>query len=395
MPRPAAADRLPLQPAEYAADSIEALTAEHTVGTGLYLFVLALLAATCAALPFVRIPITVQSAGVLRPVVERHEVRTRSDGVIAMISIGLSDSVRPGDLLVTIDGYGLDVRERALRAEREELERQIRDLVRLTRSEPGVVIGTALETGRYRRSYAGHREAVELQSARVAFAETELRRAAQLVARGVAPRNSVDDPLHRRDQEAHALAILQESARSGWEAELADLVSRSRAIRTEEEALAVERTAMNITAPVRGTVEHLSAISPGSAVRAGELIAVISPDTTLVGVVAASDRVAALVAPGDSVRLDVAAFPASEWGFLPATVLESPVDAAPIEGRPVYPLRVALAREHLALPGGRRGELRKGMGFRASFRIAERSAWAMLRNDVSDRIDPRRNPSPR
>lgn len=388
-------DRHSLLPAEYAGDSVEALAAENTVGTGFYLFVLALLAAICASLPFVRIPITVQSTGVLRPVVERHEVRAHGHGVVKRIAVSPGDSVRPGEDLVTIEGYGIDIRAGALRTEREQLERQVRDLVRLTRSTPGVVISPTLETGRYRRSYAGHRQAVDLHEARIAFAETELRRAEQLVARGVAPRSAVDELSHRRDQETSALAILHENARSGWEAELAELLARVRAIRTQEEALEVERGSMNLAAPVRGTIEQLAAISPGSAVRAGELIAVISPDTTLVGIVAADDRVAALVEPGDSVRLDLAAFPASEWGYLPATVLETPVDAAPVEGAPVYPLRVALLRDHLALPGGRRGELRKGMGFRAGFRVAERSLWAILRDGVNDRMDPGRNPSPR
>lgn len=384
-----------LPPAEYVADSVEALAEENTVGTGFYLFLLALLAAICASLPFIHIPITVQSAGVLRPVVERHEIRAHGDGVVTRIGVALGDSVWPGDDLVTIEGYGIEIRAGALRTEREQLERQARDLVRLTRSAPGGVISPTLETGRYRRSFAGHRQAVDLHEARIAFAETELRRAEQLVARGVAPRSAADELSHRRNQEARALAILHENARSGWEAELAELLARVRAIRTQEEALEVERGSMNLVAPVRGTVEQLSAISPGSAVRAGELIAVISPDTTLVGIVAASDRVAALIEAGDSVRLDLAAFPASEWGYLPATVLETPVDAAPIEGGAVYPVRVALLRDHLTLAGGRRAHLRKGMGFRAGFRVAERSLWDILRDGVDDRMDPGRNPSPR
>ena len=66
-----------LAPIRLAPDSLEALLAERAPeGHAVYLLILALVAASLGLLPVVRVPVWVQSSGIVRPALEKMKSDT-------------------------------------------------------------------------------------------------------------------------------------------------------------------------------------------------------------------------------------------------------------------------------------------------------------------------------
>jgi multidrug resistance efflux pump len=395
-PEPARSDRArsdlsdPPDHAEWALDSVEALLAETgSGGSAVYRLCLLLVFTTVAALPLIEVPVTVQAHGALRPAVEKHEIRALRAGVLAVLPIQENQLVERGALIARLAAAGSAERMAALRAERVSTERLIGDVRRLTGPSPEA--GPPPVTGRYRLALAVHLRAVEQQEARIRRIEREVGRTSALVARGALPSLLLDERSSALEEERSAGETIRREAQARWESELADLTRELDRIRGEEAVMRAEEALDGIRAPIRGTVEQVAALSPGSLVRAGDRIAVISPDTSLVAVVYAHEKVAGLIAAGAEVRMEVQAYPSSHWGVVTGRVAEIARDALIMDGRGVYPVVLSLDRRHLSLSSGARADLRKGMSVRAHFILARRSLWDLLRDDIDDWLNPARS----
>jgi multidrug efflux pump subunit AcrA (membrane-fusion protein) len=379
-----------LPPAELVGDSVEALLAERGAGgSALYLLLLLIVSAAVAALPLVEVPVTLRAPGLLRPAIEKHEIRAAGDGMVLEILVRENEHVRRGQPLLRTSRAGITERAAGVRAERAAAMDLARDLERLTGSGGRIAV-TALRTRRYRLSLQQHLADLGEHAARLGHLEREAERAAELTARGLLPLLELEERELGVDLERRRGAMLTRSAVLGWERELAELRTRLARLRTEEEVLRAEARLAEITAPVAGTLEQLSPLSTGSVVSAGDRIAVISPDTAVVAVVYADARVAALLAPGARARLELEAYPAAEWGVATGRVMEIAADAVELDGELVFPLTIELDAPRLALPNGRSGELRKGMALQARFTLVRRTLWELLRDDLGDWLDPRK-----
>jgi HlyD family secretion protein len=89
-----------------------------------------------------------------------------------------------------------------------------------------------------------------------------------------------------------------------------------------------------------------------------------------------------------TVRLQIAAYNYNEWGLLDAKVLRVSDDVVITGEQAHYVVVCRLAKAHLELPNGYRGDLRKGMNVQARFIVARRSLWQLLYDKIDDWINP-------
>jgi membrane fusion protein, peptide pheromone/bacteriocin exporter len=245
-----------------------------------------------------------------------------------------------------------------------------------------------LHTARYRQEYAAYQSELARLSVTVERARLEAARVSEMLARGFAPPQELED---RKMDLARAVAerrAMIERTLSQWQGALAS--AKSALLRTssalQQGRYDLARTAL--VAPIDGTITEMRSLSPGSFVEAGEELALISPSTQFVGEVYVAPRDIGLIRRGGSVRVLVDAFNYTEWGYITGTVNEISGDIRVVDGAPVFLVRCALDRSRLSLRNGVRGELRKGMSFRARFAIAERSLFQLLYDDVDAWLNP-------
>lgn len=379
-----------LHPPQMLDASIEGhLTRISAPTRAIYLVLLFTLAAAAAALPLFQVEVVVRSRGLLRPSVEKHPVHAQATGVVAEVRVRDGRGVRAGDTLLVLEQGALGEQARRVAGALTEQRGRIRDLELLVGQpatppiEPGRITSPALG-----QEYLEFTLRLREHQARRGAAERERGRARMLYERDLISQAAWEEQEDRWAQLAGGQELLVREQLRAWQTALAAARAQLREHQAEEALVRQENRLRAVTSPVSGTVEQLASVSPGSSLRAGEQLAVVSPVAPLTAEMYVEPSDIGLLRLGAPVRLQLDAFPYTDWGFATGRVTEISDDFLPVDGQPMFRVRASVEQQFLQLRNGYRGRLRKGMTLVARFRVAERSLLQLLVDDVNDWLDP-------
>ena len=359
---------------------------------GVYLTVLGLVVAGGALLPFLRVEVSARGSGIIRPTVEKQDIRAPVSGLVERFHAANHQSVVTGDTLAVLRAHEVSRRADLLDAKLEESRRYVADLLRMVpvASDGGTSFPRLSGLSpRYIDEYEHFRRAMVELDARVARVQRELERQVELRRADVVTQAEVED----KELEAAQVRAEREAVRqrfvADWQAQLAAARAEARTLTTELETLDEERVQRLVLAPVSGMLEEVTPLSVGAYVQSGDRLAIVSPDTGLVAQVFVEPRDIGLIRPGAPVRLLVDAFRYTEWGYVPGRVTGISGDfvLAP-NGTPMFDVQCSLDRTYLVLRNGTRGALKKGMTLQARFTVAQRSLLQILFDDINDWLNP-------
>ena len=372
-------------------DSLEAFLGQQARHAGLvYRCTLAVIVAAAVTVLTLSVDLTLRAPAMLRPVVERQSLRAMSDGIVTQLAVRRDEHVRAGDTILVIGGHANDVAHRAsVRASREQaaIASDLRLLLAADTNEMPALQGRL--TGERSRAMAAE-TVVEWRQLTIGVERaTQSRdRLRQLAQRGfAAPAELETAELELRHvRESRMLAL--EQRRAAWAGELAATLERitelQRSLATEREAEAMRA----IVAPIAGAIEELAAVSPGTSVRQGDVIAVISPDELLAADVLVPARDVGRIRPGMPVRLLMEGYDVQEWGAASGAVASVASDYIVQNDQPVFRVRVRLDQPTLRRADGRMIALRKGLRCQARFLAGRRKLSQLLLSRARDWMDP-------
>jgi len=296
----------------------------------IYRMVLLLIVGGLSSLGLVTVDVYVSASGVIRPIVEKHALRVGVDGVVEFVTLEPASTVERNQVVLRIRARPTEAQQKTLAANLTHAQQDAGDLTYLlSRSGNRSAGRDALETS------------VHLQQAR------------ELEARP----DEIDIRIDSGREELDRL-----------------------------ERLAHTRALHEVRSPVRGTLEEVVSLSPGSFVRAGTRLAVVSPDRELVAEVLVAQSDMGFIRLGEPVLLSVHAFNAREWGVIEGRVESIEGDAFDSRAGPAFRVRASMDRSFLELPNGHRGLLRKGMTLEARFLVTRRTLFQLLGDRVQDWI---------
>lgn len=353
-----------------------------------------------ACLPFVQVDVSVSAPGIVRPATERIELRLPIGGRIARVRAQDNERVALNQPLLELATPDLDerfARNAALQAEKRAMLALLDALSTARLTEPNVL--PLPDVGRVVESFAGVRAVrqevaqlrVQIETDRVAEAKarTELARATALAEKGIATQRELDDARYALARVQAESRLTVEQMRTRWHGRREEEGGALDNLVSEAKRLEAERSLAVVRAPVAGTVQGLVGLGAGAFVNAAQLIASISPDDRLQVEALVSPRDIGLVRVGQPVRLQVDAFPYTQWGLLDGRVAGVAADASSASGgAPVFKVTIEPARPHLALAIGAIGELGKGMTVSARFITTRRTLLQILYQDASEWLDP-------
>jgi multidrug efflux pump subunit AcrA (membrane-fusion protein) len=371
---------------------LDSYLASRSAPLVLYQPALILAIAAIASLPFVHIDVVVRSAGMIRPVAERQEIRAPSGGVVAQANLGAHSHVESGALLAQLGSGADEALVEALRFQLAAARGELHDLEQMTRTiDMQAPIATSFSTDAWREEYARYRGEVVLRQLDVVKADKDLARAHALAASQAVTPSEVEAREYAFNQAVATVRQVRDRSLASWKLSLAEKAVRQQDLQSQYERAMQEHGLHTITAPLSGTLEEVAPVTRGSYVRAGDLLAVISPDAAMIAEVYVQPRDIIWVRPGGHVRLQVDAFNYRDWGLLDATVMDVAGDVSVTDNKPFFRVRVRPDRVYLQLASGARGSLKKGMTLTARFVARERSLWQLMRDDAADWIDPDAN----
>jgi HlyD family secretion protein len=333
---------------------------------------------------FFVLEISTSSPGIIRPDSEITLIRSPYSGVIKKSFLRENQLVDAGDTLYEIESEALIIRQKYLMNKLIEARMIVGDLKVLTNKSDA----KSIQTDHVNQSWITFLQKIAELNIRLNKVRGDYNRSLKLYNEKVIADAEFEGYKYQLDHAISEVALTRKLQMNEWQREL---ISQERDMNSIESELAVvERDLKSrvVLSPVKGTVQGLTGIYPGSVVFANQDLAQISPESALIVETYVSPGNIGLLRNGMKVRILVDAFNYNQWGFGEGTVIDISNDVHIINDRPVFEVRCSLDKGYLKLENGRRGELKKGMSLQARFIVTERTLWQLLYDKVDDWLNP-------
>lgn len=383
-----------LLPAELARHTVESLYAQHGLERNwIYWLILAGVGGALASLPMIKVDVAVRAPGVVKALTDRVDLKTTVSGRISEVLVSDNVSVVKGQALLVVAAEDIEEQQHRQAVLLREKSALIDDLQTLLTDETAEV---GLNTAALRHEAVQYRAQLDTYRLAEAKAGNELTRYTALADKGIATRQELDNARYEVERLQAESRLLREQIRARWAARmneekiaLEDIISTMRRLTLEKEHYVLR-------APVNGVLVGFNGWSEGGRILAGQSVGGVSPADALCVESQVSSRDIGMVRTGQRVRLQVDAYPYTQWGMLDGTVVSLGADLiAGSAGVPGYfKVLIRPLADHLVLSNGLRGELRKGLTLTVRYVVAQRSLLQILYDDASAWLSPQSTLNP-
>jgi membrane fusion protein, peptide pheromone/bacteriocin exporter len=392
-------------------DSIESLQSVHGRERPIiyWTFLLVVLIAV-VALPLIKVDVSVGAMGQVRPAIERMSVYPAVTGIIKELRVVENQQVRKGDVLLTLDTISLDARLKQNRLQHEENTRALHDLSLLLKSPALVAPSSSEAIGNYAK-FTSDAFIFELpkqfQSAQIirehalflsdlqrlllqrSKAVQDFKRVELLHNNNVISGQDYDQQRYEVESSERALDLAIQQAVGKWQASKVERELKEADFESEATQLEQEKDFYTVRAPVDGTAIGFNGLHSGLFIPQSQSIGEISPVGGLQADVYINPKDIGFIHEGQLVKIQVDAFPHTEWGMLRGRVREISQDYVQYGQQIAFKALVDLDGTSLKSASGVKVELRRGMTVNARFIVRERTLFRLLFSNMSESFDPR------
>lgn len=359
-------------------------------GQLIYTLLLLALATVLGALPFVRVDVSVQSMGMVRSLAEKTEIKAFVAGTIKHIGIAENQLVSKGQTLFTIATQELDNKLQNLNFQHQDKRIYLQDLQVLTQVQRSNVFGQhPTLSPLYTEQLGTFRALIQENLFKQKAVQKELEADRYLLKEKAISRREFDTRKYEFDKLVAEYETLFSRQLSQWKAELhqyqIDLVQ----IRAESQQIHQQKSYYVVKAPVTGNVQQMLGKYEGSYVQVGEVLGVISPDSSLLIECMVSPQDIGLLRKGMAAVFQIDAFNYNEWGVVKGEVAEVAPDFSMIQNQPIFKVRCKAYKLNLSLKNGYTATLKKGMTLRANFVVTQRSLFQLLYDKADNWLNPK------
>lgn len=374
-----------LFPVEFLENSVEAYIPQLTLRTRLlYTSCLLILGVASIALPFIYVDISIQSAGIIRTVSEKTEIKPLFSGHIHSWNIKENQRVHRGQTLLVLATAQLDSKLKINLFQQREQRRFLSDLNALTEKHI-----EKLQTPLYKQQwYEFQSQLITLQTENTLL-RREYETDQQLYADRVIARQEFERKENAYRRKETEIQALTERQLANWEMAKKDHYLALINLEGEEKQVLAEKKLYTLYAPVAGTIQQVIGKYPNGYIQAGEVVGEISPDSSLLAECYITPRDIGFIKKSMSVQFQIETFNYNEWGLIPGKVIDIGDDFILIDKHPTYVVKCTLQKHSLKLANGYIGQLKKGMTLQGRFTIARRSLYQLLYDKVDDWINPK------
>lgn len=376
-----------LLPSEFIKNSIDAYIADHsTTSQKIYwLVVMAVIIALCS-LPFIYVDISVREAGIIRPVAEKTEIKASITELVDSVYVKEGQTLKQGDTILTFrcssSEYKIYYREKRL----NDFQEHLNDLYYLTKGQKP----ESFSSGTRRQEYAFFPRQMKEYETNREKAKRDLDRNKSLFEKQVISEEEYEKYLYEYTKTVNGLASLQDNQISKWQSDRNDYSNLYEEMASAMQQEIKDKDLYVVVSPVNGTLDQFSGIYRNSSIQAGNLLAIISPDSTLYAEIYVSPRNVGYIHPGMPVKIQIGSFNYNEWGIITGEVIDISSDFLTDNSgnNAFYRVKCTMGKNYLMRKNGTTGVLKKGMSVSSHFMITERSLFDLIYQKMDDWVNP-------
>lgn len=349
----------------------------------IYTIVLGAVVLTLLAAIFIKVDVSVSVSGIVRPVIEKADLRSLTSATISRVLAKEGDHVKAGQVVLYLQQ---DITNTKLDEASYELDRReayLHDLELLAKGA-----GHLVRSGQYRQQYLSFQASLSEQRSVVDKLKSDFIMYNKLYYDKVIAKKEWLEKKYAYEQARsnYQLRIAEQNAR--WQQELEQVRLEAKQFHSGKNQLQKEKDLLVIKAPVSGTLQQFSGRYPGGSVQTGELLGNISPDSGLVAECYVSPADIGYLQTGMPVKFQVDAFNYNSWGILEGKVLSVDNDVTMINDQPLFKVRCGFNNTSLRLSNGVQGYLKKGMTMQCRFILARRRLLPLLYERADSWLNP-------
>lgn len=353
-----------------------------------------------ASLPFIRVDVSANGTGLVRPVAEKNELHSLVSGAIEEVLVKEGQHVDKGQLLMRLQQDLSNNKLSQAVFELGQREAYIHDLNLLTAHtstandasrQPSSSLYRRLRSPLYQQQYNRYQQSLRQQQTTLERTKTNYEMNKQLFDGKVISQKEFLDRKYEYEKALAEYSAIIEQQHSSWQDDLSRYQVESGRLNTDTRQFEKEKEWNLIKAPISGTLQQFNGKYAGGTLQQGELLGVISPDASLVAECYVSPKDIGCIKSGMPVKFQIDAFNYNEWGLLEGKVIAVDNDFTLSGNQPVFKVKCAFNNTTLKLKNGVQGQLKKGMSLQARFILTRRSLFQLLFDRTDDWINPELN----
>ena len=356
----------------------------------IYSILLLAIIACFVALPFVFVDVSVKSAGLIRTEAEKTEIKSLVSGRITEVNVAENQTVTNGQHLFTVTTEDIETQLSLSQFQQQEKRNLIADLDNLTNIELNNLFAKhTTQTPVYTQQLNTFRSQLQENLFHQKTIKRELDADIYLFKEKVIARRELDA---RKYEMTKLIAEYETNFNrqiSQWQAERNQLKTELRQLESSAKQLQQQKALYVIKSPIMGNIQQIAGKYEGSYVQIGEVLCIISPDSSLLVECYVSPYDIGLLKPDMPVNFQIDAFNYNEWGLVSGTIVDIAKDFVLVQEKPVFKVKCRLDKTNLKLKNGYTAQLKKGMTLRARFVVTKRSLYQLLYDNVDDWLNPK------
>jgi HlyD family secretion protein len=269
-----------LYPSQFAADSAESLLTQYESRRPvIYWISMVIVIAALIALPIVKVDVTVQGSGKVRPITERASIVARAAGFVSELNVRDNDKVKKGDVILRLEFQAVQAKKVYHDRRWKQTTKEMADLQYLVGQvrNSAEVDPAQLQTAKYVSEFQSYSIALRDAEIKVEKALREYQRGLTLRNQNVISEKDLQDYKTALDEaETSRNTVTRNQLQQWYAGEVAKEADLDN-LEAEKHQLAEEEELYSIVAPVDGTVIGLVGLTVGSYVRAAQELGEISP----------------------------------------------------------------------------------------------------------------------
>jgi multidrug resistance efflux pump len=339
-------------------------------------------------LPIIKVDITVNSFGVIRPTKERTEVKSLQEGLIVKMNLQNGRLVKKGELLLELNSNPLLNRRGYSNKNKSIFNDQISDLELLCKYRLEIILPSQLKTTTYVEQFQRAKEELLLKTRIIEKLYKEVKRDSLLWVDKVIAKKEFEDKYAEWQQAVQDKQIKERDQLSHWNSELQRLVISLNNINAEDISLGTQVERSKVYAPITGYVQTSTIRYVGSMLLAGESICTISPATSLIAECYVMPKDLGMLKQKQPAIIYIDAYDYRYFGFIRTNINFIEPDISVTDNKQGFKVYCDLPVESLSLKNGYKANIMRGQSIQAKFVVAKRTLWQLLFDSINDWLKP-------
>lgn len=302
------------------------------------------------------------------------------DGYVLSVNLKNNRKVYKGSTLLTLDTGLVNFQEKQLARKEKNLNLQLADLQVLLKNIDSQNIKSSLSKANYQKfqvDFLSQQDALNqatknykryaglLQKKAISIAEFEAYEIHLLQMQ-----NNLNSTI------ANYKLQLQMDVKSIWN-ELNELKLSRKLVESD-------RKNHSLLAPADGHIQDVIGLSVGTLIHINQRIGELAPDGDLIAKCYFNTKDIALITKGQLVNFQVDALAHGQWGTILGKVIEIDAEATVIHGTSFFKVSCKLSNQCVKLKNGSKRYIKKGMAFKATLKVGNRTLWRLLSDKSHD-----------